>query len=193
MTASSNDEAMGLMHTWWRGDPLPPLPPIAGLTIAPTDDLPLLTDLGGVSEHQIRDRFATGHHVWIARMDGEPAGYGWVATREAAIERLGLILTLGSGERFFWDFVTLPEWRGRGIYPRILQRMIASDSEASRIWIGHDIPNVASRRGIVKAGFQFCGTLVTSPETGYRFVPSGSSVERSIAAANLLGVRFDSG
>lgn len=179
------------MHTWWRGDPLPRLGPIPGLTIAPTDDLQVLTELTNLNEDEIVDRFATGHRTWIARLGDDLVGYGWIATRGAVIDQLGLTLNLGRDERYLWDFVTFPKWRGQGIYPRVMQQMIASDDDATRLWIGHDVPNVASRHGIAKAEFQFCGALLGSLESGYRFIPSKGTTERAEAAADLLGVPFD--
>jgi RimJ/RimL family protein N-acetyltransferase len=190
-TTNTSDEVIGLMHTWWRGDPLPRLSPIPGLTIAPSDDLQVLTELTNLEEDEIGDRFATGNRVWVARLGDDLVGYGWMATRGAVIDQLGLTLNLGPSERYLWDFVTFPEWRGRGIYPRIMQQMIASDDEVTRLWIGHDVPNVASRHGIAKAGFLFCGALFQSLESGYRFVSSGAARERAVVAADVLGVPFD--
>src|SRR5262249_35635739 len=49
-------------------------------------------------------------------------------------------------------------WRGLGIYPRLLQAILAREAgEAQRFWIGHVRENRASGRGIVKAGFGTIG------------------------------------
>lgn len=56
--------------------------------------------------------------------------------------------------RYLRDFATLPAWRGRGIYPRLLQAIVQQEvSDTSRFWILHQIANVASANGIRKAGF----------------------------------------
>lgn len=188
---NSRDIAIGLMHTWWRGDPMPQLSPIPGLAIAQTNNLQVLTGLTDLNENELSERFAAGQQAWVASLENDLVGYGWIATRGAVIDHLGLTLNLGPSERYLWDFVTLPDWRGRGIYPRLIQQMIASDDDATRLWIGHDVPNIASRHGIAKAGFQFCGALLQSLESGFRFVPSGATYERAVVAAQVLGVPFD--
>lgn len=180
-------EPIGLMHTWWRGDPLPVLPPLPHLTMAPTDDRDLLHDLTGLDEGELRERLERGHRPWLARIGDEPVAYGWVATQEAAIDQFGLTLLFLPGDRYLWDFVTLPAWRGRGIYPRLLQSIVLHDGEGEQLWVGHDLDNVASLRGIARAGFVAVGTLYRLPDRGYEFVSSGP-IERAAAAAVLLEV-----
>lgn len=189
-SSQENDGALGLMHTWWRGDPLPPLPPLAGVTIALIDDRPLLIAVTGLDDDELRQRQAAGNRAWVAVAGDEPAGYGWVATRQGSVGSLDLSLTFGPDERYLWDFVTLPAWRGQGIYPRIIQEMVRNDPAANRFWIGHDLDNEASRRGIAKAGFQCCGVLYPSPATRYRLHPGDSPIERTAAGARVLGVPF---
>lgn len=45
---------------------------------------------------------------------------------------------LAPGDRGLWDFATLEGWRGRGIYPRLLQAILrAEEKNADCFWIGH--------------------------------------------------------
>jgi GNAT superfamily N-acetyltransferase len=180
-------EPIGLMHTWWRGDPLPALPPLPGLAIAPTDDAQLIAGLCALDDAEIRRRLERNHRAWLAVLAGEPVGYGWVATTEATIGGLGDTLALPAANRYLWDFVTLPAWRGRGIYPRLLQAIVRHGPETERFWIGHDAPNVASQRGIAKAGFSATVTLYRTADGRFAFVPSGS-IERAVATSALLHV-----
>jgi GNAT superfamily N-acetyltransferase len=110
------------------------------------------------------------------------------------IGELGIKLQLASGERYLWDFVTLPDFRGQGIYAGMLQAILATEADAQRFWIGHDFGNVASARGILKAGFQPVNALYR--EADGRFVLYAypevegrpTVLERAAAGAVVLGL-----
>jgi hypothetical protein len=88
-----------------------------------------------------------------------------------------------------WDFQTLPPWRGRGIYPRLLQAIIADDMEAERFWVGHDLDNISSARGIAKAGFRQVGAVYRTAGGELAMMPSGS-IEHATAASAQFGIRL---
>jgi GNAT superfamily N-acetyltransferase len=180
-------EPVGRFHAWWRGDPAPFLPPLPGLSIAAVADIGLLAALAGIDAAEARERLRRRHQPWLARIAGEPVGWGWLAAGEASIGELGITRRLPPGDRYLWDFTTLPAWRGRGVYPRLLQAMIAANPDVARFWIGHDLPNLASARGIAKAGFQDVGVLYRRADGGFALEPTGSR-ERAAAAAALFGV-----
>lgn len=183
---------IGSFYAWWRGDPLVPLLPLAGLDIGtPSDPTSLATGLG-LNPAEVAARLAAGHRLYVARLDGRPVAYGWVATAEAVIGELGLRFTLPPGNRYLWDFFTLPAWRGLGIYPRLLQAILGWEAGAERFWVGHDTPNVASRRGILKAGFQEVGQVYRTVNGELVLVPVGP-VDRAVAAARLLGLSLVAG
>lgn len=151
---------VGYFYTWWRGDPLPDLEPIAGFDVSRTDDFRLLDQLSDLTADELRKRMDRGHRPYLARIHGEPAAYGWSAWERAEIGELGLDFSLPDGDHYLWDFVTLPNYRGRGIYPRMLQGIIRAELDtAERFWIGHDTGNVASARGIEKAGLPVIGEV----------------------------------
>ena len=75
----------------------------------------LLGTVSGIDAEDVQLRFAEQNHSYLARIDGVVVGCGWVASRTAEIGELGIALALASTERYLWDFVTLPEWRGRRI------------------------------------------------------------------------------
>ncbi len=179
-------ESLGPLCTWWRGDPLPRLAPLVGLQVLDGQD-EWLEFLGGYVKTELDARRAAGHRPYVALIDGDPVGYGWVATRTATIGVLGLTFAIPEGERYLWDFFTAPQWRGRGIYPRFLQAILSREEDATRFWIGYDAPNVASARGVAKAGFQVVVEIVRLPEGTLALVPRGPR-ERVEAAARLLGL-----
>jgi GNAT superfamily N-acetyltransferase len=114
-------------------------------------ELVSLTNLDG---NQIEHRLEHGNACYIARLHGASAAYGWVAAADADIGELVLPFRLHGSNRYLWDFQTLPEWRGRGIYPLLLQAILTDQrSESHRFWIITAPENRASARGIDKAGF----------------------------------------
>jgi hypothetical protein len=178
---------VGRFHCWWRGDPLPLLPQLPGLTIEPASDLAFIARLAGIKEAEVVARRSSGHQPWLARVTGVPVGWGWCATAELDIGELGITRTLPERNRYLWDFVTVPSWRGRRIYPRLLQAIVRCSLDADRFWIGHDQPNVASARGISRAGFQEVGVLYVSDTGDFELVPTASP-PRIAAASALFGV-----
>lgn len=151
---------VGLFYAWWRGDPLPELEPLDGFSLRAVTDQDLLAAISDLNPEDVTRRLRDGHQPYLAVVDGQPAAYGWSAHRQAEIGELGLTFQLPEGNRYLWDFVTLPDWRGKGIYPRMLQGIIQSErDEAERFWIGHDLENEASARGIEKAGIPVVGEV----------------------------------
>jgi GNAT superfamily N-acetyltransferase len=151
--------SLGPFYVWRRGWPLPP--------VAARLDRPLTIEstlppgpLGAIPSEEGARRLADGHALFAARIDGDLAGYGWSASRRAHIGGLDLFLTIPPDERYLWDFETMPAYRGRGVYPLLLQAILRRQSdEADGFWIGHDPRNDASRRGILKAGFRIAGHI----------------------------------
>jgi GNAT superfamily N-acetyltransferase len=137
-----------------RRDPVPPMDALPGLVVRREERLALIASTQGRDEADLQHRFDAGHRVYIAWRDGAPAAFGWVATRSAEIGELGSSFTIPSGERYLWNFVTLPAYRGQGIYPRLLDAIVRAESrEAERFWIAYAPENHASGAGIRKAGF----------------------------------------
>jgi RimJ/RimL family protein N-acetyltransferase len=176
------------LATWWNGDARPILRPLAGFTAALADDARELAELNRIPVTEVRARQAEGHRAYIGRLDGMAVTYGWVATGAASIGELGLAFTLPARERYLWDFATLPAWQGRGLYPRLLQAILASEvAEADRLWIIHAPENLPSGAGMSKAGFEPVGTLSFDASGRVSLRPTGE-YERAAAGAQLLGV-----
>lgn len=146
--------------TWWRETSLPDLSPLSAFSACISTDTQLITRLANLSQQEINARFQTGKHLYIAFMNEVPVAYGWVATREVHFPHFQFSFTIPSENCYLWDFLTLPEWRGRGIYPHLLQTIIRQESLVDRFWIGYEPGNEASARGIRKAGFQVVTELV---------------------------------
>lgn len=176
------------LATWWRGDHLPALAEVEGFGASPTDDAALLARLARLEVAEAQRRLDEGHRPYIACLDNEPVAYGWVATQRAHVGEIDLIITLPQGDRYLWDFATLAAWRGRGIYPRLLQTILrAEQQEAARFWIIAAPENRASSAGIGKAGFTNIAHLSFQGQGQPALMAMGQA-ERVAAAAALLQV-----
>jgi GNAT superfamily N-acetyltransferase len=160
----SKQITLGCAYHWWQGNPLPELSPLPGFAARLVTDKGLLAQLHELDEATIQARFDEGARCYVAFLNDTPVGYGWVGTKVGHIREIGLEWTLGEPDCILWDFATLPAYRGRGVYPHLLQAIIRAEStHTERFWIGHQGQNVASQRGIQKAGFILHNlTLLTS-------------------------------
>lgn len=187
-TGIPNGEPVGLFYAWWRGDALPLVPQPDGVELDPAPDERAVAALSGLDVAGLRSRAQRGHRPYIAHLDGEPVGIGWSAAVEASIGELGITMRMPPANRYLWDFVTPPRWRGRGIYPWLLQQILLHEAEVERFWVGHDLDNVASGRGIAKTGFQVVGEVYLLDDSRAVLVAQAGELDRARAAAALLGM-----
>lgn len=137
-----------------RRDPVVEQVALPGLTVRREEDVPLMSALQERKREDIERRFGAGHRAYVASIAGEAAAFGWVATRSAEIGEMAMVFDIPAGDRYLWNFVTLPSHRGKGIYPRLLDAIVRAESrEADRFWIAYAPENHASASGIIKAGF----------------------------------------
>ena len=176
------------LATWWRPDPLPLLPFLAGFEARVASDSAELAPVNRLSLAEVQARWAGGHRAYLGYLHGRPVTYGWLATRSASIGELDLAFAIPPEDRYLWDFATLPDWQGRGLYPRLLQAMVADVSnEAQRLWIIHAPEYLPSGAGMHRAGFEPVGQLSFRAEGGVGLAPLGPH-ERAQAGSDLLGV-----
>jgi ribosomal protein S18 acetylase RimI-like enzyme len=176
------------LATWWPGDALPQLAPLTEFSAGPTGNEQLLAQLTGLTPAEIQHRQAAGHQPYLGYLAGEPVAYGWVATRQAGIGELGLSFNIPPLHRYLWDFATLPQWRGRGIYPHLLQTILRQEmNRINFFWIIYAPENHPSGSGIYKAGFTTVGQLSIHKTGGVGLTPLGER-ERALTGAALLAV-----
>lgn len=176
------------LATWWSGDPLPPLAPLPDFHARATTNVALLSRLAALDPSEVEARQAGGHLPYLAMLGDAPVAYGWVAGAGATIGELGVSFVLPRGDRYLWDFATLPAWRGHGVYPHLLRAIIAAESPpAARLWIIYAPENHASCRGIGKVGFAPIGELSFRADGSAGFRPHDRP-ERARVGAALLGV-----
>jgi GNAT superfamily N-acetyltransferase len=107
-----------------RDDPMPVLPSTHSLSVRREESAGVMATLQERSNGELSRRFDEGHRAYVASMDGEPTAWGWVATRTASIGELGATFSMPESDRYLWNFVTRPSYRGLGIYPRLLQAIV---------------------------------------------------------------------
>lgn len=178
--------------TWWRSDHLHKLPPLAGFYAGPTEDAAMMAQLAHLKLVEVQRRLHEGHRPYVAWVNDQPVAYGWVATQTAHVGELDITITLSQTDRYLWDFATLPAWRGRGIYPRLLQAILVKErATAQRFWIIAAPENHASSTGISKAGFTSIAHLSFQRQGQPGLAPMNNPMnngERLPAASALLQV-----
>lgn len=112
------------------------------------------------TEAEMERRFRAGHRAYVGYVAGTAVSWGWVATRVAEIGEMNAAFSIPRRERYLWNFVTLKEYRGQGIYPQLLRAIVSAEwSEADRFWIAYAPENHASAAGIRRAGFHAVAEL----------------------------------
>ena len=109
-----------------------------------------------------RQRRARGEHVYTRVEDGRLAAYGWMVERQKTI-RLDWVdetASLPDNSAGIYDFYTLPEYRHRDFYQRLLMHAM---QDAARIpgteWIYLSIlaSDTVPRWWVERLGMEFCG------------------------------------
>jgi hypothetical protein len=164
-----------------RSDPTPTLTPLAGLVVRRVLDASMMAALQRRAESDIQRRIDAGHRAYVAFLHDAPAAFGWVATESAEIGELSSTFGIPRGERYLWNFVTLEQFRGLGVYPRLVDAIVRAESfAAEQFWIAYAPENHASGSGIRKAGFTALAEL--------SFDGEGRPALRSIIAGGALVV-----
>ena len=181
----------GLLWTWWQGDPLPTLPPLLDFMVEETRDTELLAKLANTSPTEVAVLLQAGQRPYLARMGTFPVAYGWSVAGCAAFGGGRVTFQVPARNRYLESFVTLPTWRGLGIYPRLLQAMLRKENqENERFWIVHQSSNTASERGISKAGFRVASKVYFLNNGKLGLVADSAANERVVVGAALLGLEI---
>lgn len=117
-------------------------------------------------------RLQSGRQCYAALVDGELAAYGWVSLEAEDIGELNLRVKLLAGEAYIWDCATLPAHREKHLYSALLAHMLGElrSQQLCRVWIGADLDNVASQKGMARAGFHHVADLIIEPALAIRQV-----------------------
>ena len=138
-----------------------PLTPATFCRVEPASAAELAEAMADLSPAEILKRFETGRRCYAARVDGRLAGYGWVSFDDELIGELNLRLRLLPGEAYIWNCAILPNYRRKQLYSALLLFIVGElkKAQVSRAWIGADLENIPSQRGIARAGFTYVADL----------------------------------
>src|ERR1700738_1087384 len=124
------------LGTWWTRDPLPDLPALPSFSVCLSTDMQLIARLTKLSHQEIGARFPDSNHIYLAFLGQGSVAYGWLAEQFGGVDEIHLSFKLPLNNCYLWDFLTLPAWRGRGIYPHFLQTIIRQEQHRiDRFWI----------------------------------------------------------
>jgi ribosomal protein S18 acetylase RimI-like enzyme len=149
-----------MIATRHRTDAAPALAPLEGFTVRRERSALVMAELQGRTELEMGRRMWDEHRAYVASIDGVDAAWGWVATETATIGEIQSAFDIPKRERYLWNFVTKPGFRGLGIYPRLLDAIVQAElADADRFWVAYAPENHASGAGIHKAGFTTVGQI----------------------------------
>jgi len=146
-------------------EPAPVITPLVAATfrqVGRESALAVGTSLGGDTSEEVLQRFETGRRCYTAWVEGTLAAYGWVSINEEFVGELNLRLWLLPGEAYLWDCATVPIFRRQSLYSALLAYILGElrGEKLCRAWIGADMDNMPSQRGIARAGFRRVADLV---------------------------------
>lgn len=154
------------------------------------DDIVLLSVLCKLTTQEVVRRLANDHKAYVAFYNGMPAAFGWMAMGKAKVGELNHEIVLPERHRYLWNFRTLQEYRGLGIYPRLLQHILERESTtAVCFWILHAPENRASEKGILKAGFRLAGNV--SVKNGVQVIFRNVGIEDHSIEAMIESLGFE--
>lgn len=156
------------------------------------EETALLAAAMEVPPAEVAARFGRGCRALATWQGEELAAYCWLSTGRERIGELARDLVLPDGESYVWDCATLPRFRGRGLYTRLLRTIVGvlATERRRRVWIGASSTNQASNRAFTTAGFQPVVAVVALRLAGrgliVRWRPAPGASPALVAAARRV-------
>ena len=122
-----------------------------------------LLDVGPFDVSDGLKRLQRGDRCYTVCVDGRLAHYSWVQRSGShPITEAGASVPVGSGEFWIYNCRTVERARRKGIYSATLERIVNDHFEEGYCtgWIYTSQENIASQKGILRAGFGLVATLV---------------------------------
>jgi GNAT superfamily N-acetyltransferase len=114
-----------------------------------------------------RRRFVTGGRALVGYRDSDIVITAWLANGTLRIDELAFDWHLPDAALAVYDVVTMPAWRGQGIYTAALRHLSSLLADNAReLWIYADQRNTASLRGIRRAQFSTAGIITVRRVAG---------------------------
>lgn len=119
----------------------------------------------------IKKLFSQGSDLWIGWLGNKPAGICWTTCVK---NRCDYFVPLTTQDKVIYACFVFPEYRGRGVYPFMLQTIVnelLQKEQIKQVYIDCKSWNMASRKGIEKAGFHFIGRAVRVELFNHVWIP----------------------
>jgi ribosomal protein S18 acetylase RimI-like enzyme len=168
MVSTENDpRRAGTIWAFHLDQPIPTIKPAidAAFYRAEPETITELTSvMGADTSTEILKRYKSGRRCYVAQAEDRFAAYGWVSVNEEFIGELNLRLRLLPGEAYIWDCATLPAFRRNHLYSALLTYILQDLNTEGfhRVWIGADLDNIPSQKGIARAGFTHVADLIVA-------------------------------
>ncbi|MGH2345210.1 MAG: GNAT family N-acetyltransferase, partial [Chloroflexota bacterium] len=132
-----------------------PLPGVRFADLTPARE-ESLADAMRIAVGEVRRREADAGTAFLALTDNQIAGYGWVLHGMFRVPELLLEAPLPANHVYIWDCLTLPRYRGRGVFPALLRHMVDElrGQGVRQAWAATAPGNTASMRAFAKANFR---------------------------------------
>ncbi|MFC1491199.1 GNAT family N-acetyltransferase [Nitrospinota bacterium] len=116
-----------------------------------------------------RIRFERGENCFMAIHQGHVVSYIWGSRGKVGVEEITMAVKTAPTEMYLYDAFTLEPWRGKNLYPSVLQRALefGRDLDLTRSTIFVEARNTPSIRGVTKAGFILFQTLLLKTILGF--------------------------
>lgn len=121
-----------------------------------------LLEIGPFDRSDGLQRLKRGDLCYTVRVDGRLAHYSWVQRSGShPITEAAETVPVESGEFWIYNCRTVDWAKGKRIYPATLERIINDHFAESyqTAWIYTTRENIASQKGILRAGFEQVATL----------------------------------
>lgn len=143
---------------------VPPPESRPGVTVAKMSDqtlLQLATQHPTLKRHVERYRHLGRNDAYAVWVDDQLAHIAWLITVEHDQALTVRNIKLRPGEVEITHCETLPAYRGQGLYPLMIRSLcqFAAQQGSQRVFMLTSCDNLASQRGIEKAGLKRCGQV----------------------------------
>ena len=175
VTAETDPHPVGTIWMLDLDEPAPAILPRlpAEFRRAGPDLVPALSAISAPDvSAELLKRFLIGRQCYTAWIGEQLAASGWVSFDEEAIGELNLRIRLLPGEVYIWDCITASPFRGNHLYSALLAYILEELrlQPVCRAWIGADLDNIASQKGMARAGFHHVADLLVAHISAVRQV-----------------------
>jgi len=130
--------------------------------ITPLIDVEINTDVrysnfNLFEKSNIKERISRGDNIFMAFTNGEPIAYLFATTKDIWVDEIKDWLIISPDEVYLYDALTFPEYRGKMIYPTLIQHVAEYYKELcfKNALIFTKSDNRSSIEGIENVNFKF--------------------------------------